>query len=457
MSALWTTDTLRDATGGQAHGPIAAGGVSIDTRSLQPGDLFIALVGEHGDGHAHVAAALDRGAAGAVVHARQDLPEDPRLLRVGDTQAALTALGCFARARFAGRTVAVTGSVGKTTTKEMLRVALSALGATHAATASHNNHWGVPLTLARLEPSAAFCVSEIGMNHPGEIAPLAALVRPDVAIITTIAATHIGHMGSLAAIAREKAALVESLRPGGIAVLPADAEGVVDIAARALDAGLRVIRFGGIGSGAEASLAALSLDAGETRFTADLDGEQIEVRLTAPGRHMAMNALASLAAVHGLGGDLRHAAEALSGFRPGAGRGALRPLLDGAAWLLDESYNASGASVRAALDVLRLMRADRRVVVLGDMLELGDFARGEHEQLSASVRESADIVYCCGDMMNFLYKTLPRRLQGAAEPDSRALAPVVAAALRPGDVVLVKGSYGSRMRDVVSALTARAA
>ncbi len=457
MSALWTHDTLQEATGGRADGPIPAGGVSIDTRSLRPGDLFVALVGEHGDGHAHVATALEHGAAGAMVHGaagleHAGLEHEGRLLRVADTRAGLTNLGRFARGRFTGRVVAVTGSVGKTTTKEMLRVALCALGPTHAASASHNNHWGVPLTLSRLHPAAAFCIVEIGMNHPGEIAPLAGLARPDVAVITSIAASHIGHMGSLEAIAREKAELVRSLRPGGVAVVPDDAVGSAEIAARACDAGAALIRFG-VGPDAEARITALSLDAAGSSFEAVVGGRPVTVRLAAPGRHMAMNALACLAAVHALDGDVAVAAAALSGFLPGDGRGALRPLLGGTASLLDESYNASGASVRAALDVLRLMPG-RHVVVLGDMLELGEFARHEHLSLAPFVETAADVVYCCGDMMTMLYHSLPRQLQGACESVSGAIAPIVAATLRPGDVVLVKGSYGSRMRDVVSALTA---
>ena len=453
MTALWTDAALARATGGRLAARVQASGVSIDTRTLAPGDLFVALVGENGDGHAHVAAAFERGAAASVVHAA-GLTPDLRLLHVTDTQQALADLGHFARARFAGRLVAVTGSVGKTTTKEMLRIALSALGPTHAAEASHNNHWGVPLTLARLPGDASFCVCEIGMNHPGEIAPLAAIARPDVAVITTIAASHIGHMGSLAAIAEEKGALLESLRPGGVAVIPAGAHGAERMAMRAREAGARVIRFGGEEDAAEARIAGLVLHADETRFTAILDGERIEVRLAAPGRHMAMNALACLAAVRGIGGDVRRAAKALLGFTPGDGRGALRPLLGGTAWLLDESYNASAASVRASLDVLRLLRARRRVAVLGDMLELGDFAVDEHESLAPFVRDSADIVYCCGDMMTKLYRLLPPHLHGGCETNAAALAPLVRRALRPGDVVLVKGSHGSRMREIVAAITA---
>ena len=454
MSALWIREALEQATGGTAGGPIEATGVSIDTRSLQPGDLFIALRGEHSDGHAHVEHALRLGAAGAMVHDAASLApglaQDPRLLQVRDTQAALTDLGRFARARFEGRVVAVTGSVGKTTTKEMLRVALSALGTTHAASASHNNHWGVPLTLARLAPDAAFCVCEIGMNHPGEIAPLAALVGPDVAVITTIAASHIGHMGSLEAIATEKGALVEALAPGGVAVIPAGVTGLDAVATRASAGGIRVRRFGETG---EIGLRELKLSANGTSYIADLAGKELPVTLAAPGRHMAMNALACLAVVHALDGNLSKASAALSGFRPGDGRGALRPLPHGAA-LLDESYNASGASMRAALEVLSLLPASRRVAVLGDMLELGDFAVPEHLSLVPRVRESADIVYCCGEMMTRLYNELPRDLQGGCEADAQALAPVVTRAVRAGDVVLVKGSYGSRMREVVAALLA---
>ncbi|MCW3477926.1 UDP-N-acetylmuramoyl-tripeptide--D-alanyl-D-alanine ligase, partial [Limobrevibacterium gyesilva] len=223
MSALWTPDALLAATGGLLRAPFSAGGVSIDTRTLKKGDLFVALVGENGDGHAFVADALAKGAAGALVHRLPDgVADDAPLLQVADTLAGLRGLAAFARARFRGRLVAVTGSVGKTTTKEMLRAILAAQGKTWAAEASHNNHWGVPLTLARLPADAAFCVAEIGMNHAGEILPLARLARPHVAVITTVEPAHIGHLGSLEAIADEKAAIAGGLEPGGVAVLPAD-------------------------------------------------------------------------------------------------------------------------------------------------------------------------------------------------------------------------------------------
>ncbi len=461
MTPLWTGDAVAHAVDGRFAGtpPAAITGISIDTRTLLPGELFVALVSDSGDGHAHVAAALEKGAAAVLVHASDALPaalrDDPRLLHVADSFAALHALGRAARARFTGRLVAVTGSVGKTTTKEMLRAALSAIGETHAAEASHNNHWGVPLTLARL-PHHAFCVCEIGMNHPGEIAPLAALARPHVAVVTTVAAAHIGHMGSLEAIAVEKGSLFGALAAGGAAIFPAAAAHADRLAGQALAAGACLVRFGD-GAQADARLDDLVLGAEGSSGTVLLDGRQVPLRLAAPGRHMAMNALACLAAVHALGADAVLAAAALARFVPPAGRGALRPLLGGDAALLDESYNASGASMRAALAVLALMPARRRVAVLGDMLELGRFARAEHEDLNQSVRESADVVYCSGDMMKFLFDTLPETMRGGHAADARSLAPVVLSALRTGDVVLVKGSYGSRMRDVVSALTAPAA
>jgi UDP-N-acetylmuramoyl-tripeptide--D-alanyl-D-alanine ligase len=455
---LWLGSALADAVEGRfaAAPPASITGVSIDTRTLAPGELFVALVSDTGDGHAHVAAALEKGAAAAMVHDTALLPDalrdDPRLLHVADTFAALHALGRAGRTRFVGKVVAVTGSVGKTTTKEMLRTALAACGPTHAAFASYNNHWGVPLTLARLPADAAFCVSEIGMNHPGEIAPLAALVQPDVAVITTVAASHIGHMGSLEAIALEKGSLFEALAAGGTAVFPVDAVGADGMAARAAARGAALLRFGEHG---EARFERLSLSAEGTDAALRIGDRTLLLHLRAPGQHMASNALAALAAVHALGADLDAAASALAAFVPGDGRGALRPLPNGA-FLLDESYNASGASVRAALSLLKLLPAQRRIAVLGDMRELGEFARDEHLSLAPHLRDAADLVFCCGDMSNLLFDTLPAFLRGAKAADARTLAPLVADAVRAGDVVLVKGSYGSRMRDVVAALVSPA-
>jgi len=424
--------------------PFHATGVSIDTRTLQTGDLFVALATQSGDGHAHVAAAMAKGAAGALVHRQHDMPEDAPLIVVGDTLVGLTALGAAARERFSGSVIAVTGSVGKTTTKEMLRAILSATGPTHAAVASYNNQWGVPLTLARTPPEADFCVVEIGMNHAGEIAPLSRLAGPDVAVITAVEPAHIGHLGSLEAIADEKASIAQGVLKGGTLVIPAD--GPMAPRLRAAARNLRVLTFG-----AE-NLLLVQEDSDGTDVTADIAGTEQAFRVGAPGRHMVMNAVAALTAASTAGADLQAGAQALAGFAPLGGRGTRRAILGGEAILLDESYNASSASVRAALAVLKLTPARRRIAVLGDMLELGAYSRAEHESLAEALRGSADLLYCCGHFMKFLYDATQADHRGAYAPDSEALGPHVARALRPGDAILVKGSLGSRMRVIVDAL-----
>ncbi|MGE0417290.1 MAG: UDP-N-acetylmuramoyl-tripeptide--D-alanyl-D-alanine ligase, partial [Acetobacteraceae bacterium] len=396
---LWTADDLAEATGGRLLAPFDATGVSIDTRTLQPGDLFIALVGEGRDGHDFVADALARGAAGVMVH--RAIPGQDRLLLVDDTLAGLARLGGYARVRFTGHMVAVTGSVGKTTTKEMLRTVLSEFGPTHAAVASYNNHWGLPLTLARIPHGTEFCVAEIGMNHAGEIAPLASLARPHVAVITAVEKAHVGHLGSIEAIADEKAAIMSGLEPNGVAVLPADSPLFPRL--RAAAGPHPVIGFGA-GNSADVRLQDLEPDADGSTVLADVSGHELRFRLQAPGQHMALNAMAALAAVVALGLSPVTAAQALSRFTPIAGRGARRriALPDGNALLLDESYNGNGASMRAALDVLRLQPASRRIAVLGDMLELGAEGPSEHAALAADVVRSVDRLYACGPLMRHL-------------------------------------------------------
>jgi UDP-N-acetylmuramoyl-tripeptide--D-alanyl-D-alanine ligase len=453
MIPLWTAHDLAEATGGTLSVPFAASGLSIDTRTVQPGDLFVALLGENRDGHHFVADALAKGAAGAMVH--QDVPGADRLLRVDDTLAALARLGGYARSRFTGRLVAVTGSVGKTTTKEMLRTILAAFGPTHAAFASYNNQWGLPLTLARVPRDAAFCVAEIGMNHPGEIAPLARLARPHVAVITAIEPAHIGYLGSIEAIADEKAAILRGLEPSGVAVLPTDSPHFPRLRAAAMEAGAEAVGFGS-SPAAAARLVELEEDADGSTVLAELAGHAVRFRLNAPGRHMAMNALAALAAALNLarGAGEVTAAHALESFAPISGRGARRRIAvpGGTALLLDESYNGNPASVRAALAVLALQPATRRVAVLGDMLELGAAGPVEHAALAASVTAAADTLFCCGPLMRHLYEAVPPARRATHAPDAAALAPVVARAIAPGDAVLVKGSLSSQMRHVVDAL-----
>ncbi len=454
MTQLWTTLDLLEATGGAIDVPFGANGVSIDTRTLRPGDLFVALIGEGRDGHAFVPEALAKGAAGAMVH--RGAPSGSRVLRVDDTLAALARLGGFARMRTNAKVVAVTGSVGKTTTKEMLRTVLSAFGPTHAAEASYNNQWGLPLTLARMPREAAFCVAEIGMNHPGEIAPLARLARPHVAVITTVEKAHLGYLGSIEAIADEKAAIMTGLEPGGVAVLPLDSPlfpRLRDAAGKA-----RAMTFG-TSQGATGRLMEMQADADGSGILAEIAGHEVRFRLNAPGRHMAMNAMAALTAAHALGLDPQAAARALAGFIPLSGRGARRKLAlpAGTALLLDESYNGNGASMRAALDVLRLQPATRRIAVLGDMLELGAAGPSEHAGLAEAVTQSADLLFACGPLMRNLFDAVPAHLRGAHAGDSAALAPIVVQAVMAGDAILVKGSLGSRMKRVVDALDSLAA
>ncbi|MBX9752043.1 MAG: UDP-N-acetylmuramoyl-tripeptide--D-alanyl-D-alanine ligase [Roseococcus sp.] len=454
MTPLWTAAELRDATGGTCADMVNPTGISIDTRSIQPDDLFVALRDQR-DGHDFVDGAFARGAFAMV-----DRDITGPVLRVQDTLAGLTALGAAGRARMGGRVIAVTGSVGKTTTKEMLKRACAALGPTHASAASHNNQWGVPLTLARMPRGTDWAAIEIGMNHRHEIAPLARLTRAHVVIVTAIGTAHIGHLGSQEAIAEEKADIAAGIAPmddgvGGIAVLPQDSPFFAHMAAIARRHGAQVLGFG---ESPEASARMVSWrgDAASSEAEFALSGRHVMLRLDQPGKHMAMNALAALAAIQAAGGDTGLAAAALSGFGAGAGRGEMRRIATpdhGTALLLDESYNASDSAIRAALLVLAAQKAKRRIAVLGDMRELGDFGPELHRDLAPDVARAADLVFTCGPLMAHLHRALPARQQGVHTEDAASLAPIVAAALRDGDAVLVKGSLGMRMASIIRALT----
>lgn len=433
MTALWTSAELRAATGGTLAREVAVTGISIDTRSIVPGDLFVALRDAR-DGHDFVAQALGKGAAAALVD--RDPPgvdADAPLLRVADTLAGLTALGAAGRARSVARVVGVTGSVGKTTTKEMLRVALSAFGPTHASAASFNNHWGVPITLARLPRDAAFAVVEMGMNNRGEIAPLSRLARPHVALITNIGTAHIGRLGSEDAIAEEKGDIIAGVAPGGTLVLPADSRFAATVAQRAHGVGLAVLTHGET-PGADARLVGYEGDSEGGRAEIILRGERIGVMLATPGRHVALNACAALAAIAALGLNARTGAAALPAFGAPAGRGRRSRITvaDGEALLIDDSYNASPPSIRAGLSVLAAQAAARRIAALGDMLELGADGAAIHASLAPDAAAACDLVFCCGEMMGHLYRALPDARRGAHLPDSTALAPVLRDALRAG-------------------------
>ena len=461
---LWTDAEAVAATGGRASAPFAAHGVSIDTRTLAKGDLFAAIEGVSQDGHQYVAAAFKAGAAAALVQTgRIANPEGP-VLEVPDTLEALRALGRAARARSKARIAAVTGSVGKTGTKEALRTVLVAQAATHASEGSLNNHWGAPLSLARMARDAAYGIFELGMNHPGEIAPLTQLVRPHVALITWIAPAHTAFFKSVAEIADAKAEIFTGMA-GGTAVLPRDSEYFDRLAAAAKKAGVaRMIAFGAH-KAAEARLIDADLGPTQSTVTAEILGTRLRYTIGSPGKHWVANSLAVLATVQALGADLARAAAALAQVQPPKGRGQRHRVALGNGGgngrtftLIDESYNASPDAVRAALATLALASPEpggRRIAVLGDMRELGDDADAIHAALApAFVAAKVDQVFTCGTHTAALAAALPAALRGAHAADSAALQPLVAAAVRAGDVVMVKGSLGSKMAPIVQSLLA---
>jgi len=461
--ALWTSLGLVAPLSARVSGGVPRGGVrgiSIDTRTLQPGDLFVAIAGAARDGHEFVEAAFAKGAVAAVVdeaHAEKLAGHGP-LYIVHDALAALDGLGSAARARTPARIVAITGSVGKTSTKEALRLVLSAAGTAHASPASYNNHWGVPLSLARMPKRTRFGIFEIGMNHGGEITPLAALVRPHVAIVTTIAPVHLEYFAGLDAIADAKAEIFSGLVPGGVAILHRDIPQYDRLVAHAKASPAGHVASFGTDAAADARLLDVELAPDHTIVAARVLGHEIIYKLGAPGRHFALNSLAVLLAAKALGIDVDAAAGTLAAFNAPPGRGERRVLatVDGDFTLIDESYNASPASMRAAFALiggLPLNGAGRRIAVLGDMLELGENAPAMHAELAADIAaDHIDLVYTAGHLMKELYRALPREVQGGWRPSAAELAPFVRAAVRAGDIVLVKGSNSSKMKTIVATL-----
>ncbi|WP_407050323.1 UDP-N-acetylmuramoylalanyl-D-glutamyl-2,6-diaminopimelate--D-alanyl-D-alanine ligase [Methyloraptor flagellatus] len=462
---LWTLTDFVAACEGWTVGavPDRIDGISIDSRSLGAGDAFFAIQGEARDGHEFVAAALGNGAALAVVSEEKfpGCPVDGRYVVVDDVFDALRRLARAARARSRARIVAVTGSVGKTSTKEALRVALSTSGKVHASVASYNNHWGVPLTLARMPADADFGVFEIGMNHAGEIRPLTKMVRPHVAIVTKVAPVHLEHFDSVESIARAKAEIFEGLEPGGAAIINGDIPYTPILTAAAYRTGAgRIIRFGE-GADNEVRLQAVSLHPDCSTARATVLGHPVTFKVGAPGRHVVLNSLAVLAAVDLLGGDLARAAMALGEVAAPKGRGARHTLHlpHGEATLIDESYNANPASMRAAIAVLGQSAVGfrgRRIAVLGDMLELGDKGEELHADLAGPLTAAGiDRIYLAGPLMHALWVELPCDRQGAWAPTAKDLEATLIASIQPGDAVMVKGSNGSRMGSLVEALKAR--
>ncbi len=459
--SLWTAQDAARATGGQATRDWQATGLSIDTRSLQPGDLFVALQAAR-DGHDFVAQALAKGAAAALVsHPPEGVAEDAPLLIVPDVMDALRALGAAGRARSRARVIAVTGSAGKTSTKEMLREMLSDFGQVHAAEASFNNHWGVPVTLARLDPAADFAVVEIGMNHPGEIEPLARLARPHVALITTIAAAHLEAFDSIDGIAAEKASIFEGLEGDAHAIYPADLPTTAILAAAAGAGGLPFGR-----AAPQVTLDEMTLTPTALVLRARVAEVPVVLRLRDAGAHFGMNALGCLAVAHVLGLDLARAAMALGRWQPPQGRGArarlrLDPVDELYFTLLDDAFNANPASLSAALSLLAAIppetppdrRPGQRIAILGDMLELGPTEMEMHRAIADDPAMAAiDTVHCVGPRMAALHAALPETKRGRQVPLAEDLAQIAHQLVAPGDVVLVKGSKSSLVSRVADRL-----
>ena len=462
MSALWTLDDMAAAMRATRSGALPAdvSGISIDSRSIAKGEAFFAIQGDNRDGHEFVNGALQGGAGVAVIarDQRERFPAAAPLLAVDDVLEALRDLGRAARARIDAKVIGVTGSVGKTGTKEALRLALNADGQTHASAASYNNHWGVPLSLARCPAAVKYAVFEIGMNHADEITPLTKLVRPHVAIVTAIEPVHLEYFGSLEKIADAKAEIFAGIEPGGAAVLNRDNSQYARLAAAAKVAGVaRIVSFGEHAK-ADARLLRHSLQADCSTVEARILGQPVTYKLGAPGRHLVLNSLSVLAAVALVGADLALAALALNRLKAASGRGARMTLQTpgGSALLIDESYNANPASMAAAIALLGqapIGKRGRRIAVLGDMLELGSQGVELHRGLGQAIAAAAvDLVFCCGPLMHALWEALPSGRRGGYAETAAGLEPAVLNAIRDGDAVMVKGSLGSKMGPIVKAL-----
>jgi UDP-N-acetylmuramoyl-tripeptide--D-alanyl-D-alanine ligase len=465
MSALWSPQALIAATGGVLHGSMQqpVTGISIDTRTIEKGDLFVALAGVR-DGHEFVEQAFAKGAAAALVSVEKasDLAMHGPLIAVPDILKALEMMGIASRKRSKARIGAVTGSVGKTSAKEALRHVFSRQAKTHASVASYNNHFGVPLTLARMPEDTVYGVFEIGMSNPYEIIPLSEMVSPEVAAITTVEPVHIANFGGIEGIADAKGEIFAGLVPGGVALVNIDNPQFARVKMHALASRAgRVVSFG-IDEKADIRLVSAAFQPYGSTIAATVFGQAVAYKLGAPGKHMAMNSLLVLGMAQLLGADLALAALALQDFSPAAGRGSRSERQigsDGDFTLLDESYNANPASMRAALEVLGQSPVGlrgRRIAVIGDMLELGAAGAKLHAEIAKPIAANRiDLVFACGPLSKETYEAVPFEHRGVYAASSAELESAVLAAIRPGDAVMVKGSNGSKMGLIVAALMKR--
>jgi UDP-N-acetylmuramoyl-tripeptide--D-alanyl-D-alanine ligase len=463
---LWTTAAMVAAMSGRPRGnmPEGVGGISIDSRAMGPGDAFFAIKGDRVDGHDYANVAVANG-AGLLVVSEGKLPAlgkvNAPFIVVPDVLQAMEKLALAARARSAARIIAVTGSVGKTTTKEMLRHVLSACGRVHYSPASFNNHWGVPLTVARLPESADYGVFEIGMNHPDEIRPLVKLVRPHVAIVTTVAAAHLGNFNSLEEIAAAKAEIFEGVTDDGHVLINRDNDQYQFLENAATACGIANIHSFGTHAKADFRLVDYQSDGDVATFWASIAGQTVEVSLRAPGRHIAENAVAVLAACYLAGADMDAVVSAFGGVSAGKGRGQRIRLNapDGAFTVIDESYNANPASMRAAIELLdgaRPVLGGRKIAVLGDMLEMGEYSADVHAELAQPLLASGITdIWLAGPDMTHLRDALGSDKETLYFATAEELSAYALDAVRGGDVVMIKSSNGTGFGRIVAALSAK--
>ena len=448
MTVLWDSQKVDTIVEGHSSSPWTCSGISIDSRTLEKGDLFVALTGETGDGHAFLNDAAKKGASAALVS--QDIPSPPLpIVRVTDTLKALEKLGIAARERSKAYRIAVTGSVGKTGTKEALKTIFATQGRTHGNVSSYNNQWGVPLTLARMPADTEFAIFEVGMNHPGEIRRLSHMIKPQIAIITTVEEAHTEFFNSVEEIARAKAEIFEGMNERDVVILNRDNAHFPLLERIAREHSLKVCSFG---QSEDATCRLLSWESAghQSHVVAEIVGKQFSYTLPLPGQHWVMNSLAVLGAAYLAGADMEQAISSLATIQAPSGRGGRH---EGAFTILDESYNANPASMRAALAVLGQSGTGRKIAVIGDMRELGDRGRAHHEDLADVLLDhKIDLVFCCGPLMAHLFDRLPQGMRGGYAPTSMELIPSVLKEVQPGDTVSVKASLGTRVKPIVEAL-----
>lgn len=455
MSALWAVEDLSKATGGVATfgsetGKWCAWRVEIDSRKVQAGDIFLALRGERFDGHDYVGEALSRGAIAAIVERKLDIQANQ--LIVGNCYKALNDLAVYNRARSKAKIIGVTGSVGKTSTKEMLKLALSVHGKTYATSGNYNNHIGTPLNLANMPLDTEFAIFEMGMNHVGEISHLTRIVRPHIAVITGVEAVHIEHFSSIAEIAEAKAEILEGVDVDGVAVINADQPYFDRVV-------FPKITFG-VSEKSSARLCSYRPTISGCEVTADISGTELSYNISATGRHVAIISLSVLAVADHLGLDVKKSADALVNFTDVDGRGRVVKLKIGSAniLLINDSYNASPASMQAAFDKTAEIwqlhgRKGRKIALLGDMLELGMAAKGMHIKLAEKLlSDGFNKIYLAGDLMAYLRDNLPKDVLAGYAPSAAGIIPLLGNAFADGDVVLIKGSHGSKMYELANYL-----